>query len=184
MINYGLPTEITIDGKAYPITNNGDYRLVLDVIAALTDTELPEHKRAGVALNLFYNFDLPDNIEAAYAEMTKFINAGEKEKNAPKKKPLMSWEHDFPVIVPAINKALGCEVRAVSYLHWWTFLSGYMEIGEGSVFSTIVNIRRKLRDSVKLEKHERAFLNANRDLVNIPVALTDDDKDFLAGENE
>ena len=49
----------------------------------------------------------------------------------------MDWDQDAPLIVPAINKVLGGEVRAMPYLHWWTFVGAYMEIGEG-VFSSVL----------------------------------------------
>ena len=55
---------------------------------------------------------------------------------------------DEAIIFPANNKAAGCEVRAVLYLHWWTFLGYFGEIVEG-LFSTIMSIRHKRAEGKK-----------------------------------
>ena len=39
-----------------------------------------------------------------------------------RKKPhTMDWEQDGAVIIPSVNRVLGREIRAMQYLHWWTF---------------------------------------------------------------
>ena len=55
---------------------------------------------------------------------------------------LMDWEQDAPIIIPSVNRVLGKEIRALPYLHWWTFMGAYMEIGE-SLFSQVVSLRKK-----------------------------------------
>ena len=44
---------------------------------------------------------------------------------------------------PSANRVLGQEVRAAKYMHWWTFLAAYQEIGE-CTFAQIVRIRDRL----------------------------------------
>lgn len=92
----------------------------------------------------------------------------------------MNWEHDFPMLVSPINKSLGFEIRSVEYLHWWTFIGGYMEIGECQ-FSTVVGIRKKLRRGVALDKWEREFYEANRSKVDFKSNLTKEERDWLDG---
>ena len=54
-----------------------------------------------------------------------------------------------------------------------------MEIGD-CTFSTILDIRRKLRKHKKLEKWEREYYDENRELINIKSAhLTDDEDEFI-----
>ena len=48
------------------------------------------------------------------------------------------------MIIADINKVAGTEVRSLSFLHWWTFLSFFHAIGEGQL-STLISIREKLR---------------------------------------
>ena len=78
----------------------------------------------------------------------------------------MSWEKDFDIISSAINKNNSEDIRAVPYMHWWTFIGKYMEIGE-SVFSTVVSIRDKLQKGEKLEKWESEFYSHNKNRVDL-----------------
>lgn len=188
MINYDLPQEIEIDGTSYPINKKGDYRLILDIISVLNDNELSEKYRAVVALNLFYDFNVPYDGQTALEKMFEFINLGEKkdENNEPEKNsmPVMDWEQDFNLYIPPINKVLGYEVRATPFMHWWTFVGCYMEIDENSTFSRVVDIRQKLKHGKKLDADERAFYQKNRKLVDIKQKLTEEDKDWLYGGDD
>lgn len=184
MINYDLPKSVTIDGIDYPIRNDGDYRVILDIIAALHDEELNERQKAVTALWIFYGDNVPQNMQAALSEMMRFINLGEEEKaEESAKPPVMDWEQDFMLIVPPINKALGFEVRAVQYLHWWTFVSGYQEMDGENTFSTVVKIRKKRQNGEKLDKAEQKFFNEHRDLVILRQKLSDEEKDFLFADD-
>lgn len=179
MINYDLQTDVEINGKKYPINKNGDYRLILDIITVMNDEELSDRQKAEVSLNLFYNFHVPDDIPSAIDEMLKFINMGEKadENN---EQPVMDWEQDFNLYIPPLNKALGIEVRAVP-LHWWSFLSGYMEIDGNSNFSNIIQIRKKLQKGKKLDESEKEFYRENRKIVDLKKKLSKTDKEWLMG---
>ena len=69
-----------------------------------------------------------------------------------KRKPkTLDWEQDAPLIIPAVNKVAGKEVRALEYLHWWTFLGYFMEIEDG-LASQVWAIRQKKAKGKKLEK--------------------------------
>ena len=93
-----------------------------------------------------------------------FIAAGEPDqKPGPK---LLDWEQDAQIVVADINKVAGTEIRALPYLHWWTFLAYFRGIGEGQL-STIVSIREKLRTGKKLEKWERDYYMKNKQQVDI-----------------
>ena len=51
---WNLPLTVEIDGKEYVIRNKCDYRVVLDVIAALNDNELEMENRIQCAVFIFY----------------------------------------------------------------------------------------------------------------------------------
>ena len=142
---WNLPTAVEIDGKEYAITNKCDYRMVLDVICALNDNELDDEQNVKTALYVFYEDIRPcQNLEKAIKEMYKIISYGEEqEENLEQKPRLMDWEHDFPQIAPPVSRILGYDVRTPDkYTHWYTFLGGYMEIGE-CTFQNVVSIRSK-----------------------------------------
>lgn len=176
-MNYELPTSIEIDGKAYNIRNQGDYRVILDVIAALTDVELNEREQAAAALCIFYE-ELPADVQAAADAMVKFIDGGTTAKSGKASPRLMDWEQDFPLIVAPINRVVGCEIRAVPYLHWWSFLSAYMEIGE-CTFATVVGIRQKRQKGKKLEKWEQDYVREHPDTVNLRPLVSESEQAYL-----
>lgn len=182
MNNRHLPTEITINGTIYPINQNGDYGMVLDVIEVLNDKELSDQERALVSLCIFYNFNLPeteDELKTAVYEMIKFINGGEDDTHdQPGKKPLMNWNKDFRFLVAPINRVVGYDIRSAAYVHWWTVLSAYMEIGE-CMFQNIVNIRSKKQRGKKLEKWEEEFYNENRDKIDLGVDFSAEEEQYL-----
>ena len=177
---WNLPIAVEIDGKEYAITNKCDYRMALDVICALNDNELDDEQKLRTALYVFYE-DISEctDIEKAIKEMYKIIAYGEEDDGQSENKPrLMDWEHDFNMLVAPINRVLGYEIRSVDYLHWYTFLSGYMEIGECQ-FNTVVSIRSKRAKGKKLDKWEEEYLREHRKMVELPRKLTAEEEEFL-----
>lgn len=177
---WNLPISVEIDGKEYTITNKCDYRMVLDVICALNDNELSDEQKIRTALYIFYE-DISEcvDIEKAIKEMYKIISYGEESDGKDENKPrLMDWEHDFKILVAPINRVLGFEIRSIDYLHWYSFLSGYFEIGECQ-FSTIITIRSKRAKGKKLDEWEREFYEENKSMVDLPLNLTDEEQEWL-----
>ena len=169
---FELPTTITVYGKEYPIRNKGDFRMVFDCFSALTDDELDISYRTITALIIFIDgFTCVADVNAAFGDEKSFIeaikqmnlwfNCGQEETVGVKThNGVVDWEQDQQLIAGAINTVTKVEIRSLPYLHWWTFLSYYFNIGEGA-FSTIVNIRSKIKEGKKLEKHEQEFRKNN-----------------------
>ena len=179
-MNYLLPYSVNIDGKKINIRNKCDFRVVLDVIEALNDEDLTEQEKIQCALYIFYGEELAkiSNYEEAVKQMLIVINGGEEETEQTEKPRLMDWKHDFPILVAPINRVLNCEIRSVDYLHWWTLLSAYYEIGE-CTFQNVVSIRSKRMKGKKLEKWEEEFYRENRKMIDLPQKLTKEEQDFL-----
>lgn len=178
---WDLPIAVEINGKQHPIRNKCDYRVVLDAICALNDTELTDEEKVKCALFIFYeDISAIDDFEKAVKEMFIIINGGdEQEENEEAKPKLMDWEHDFPQLAPPISRVLGYDVRTPDrYCHFWTFLGAYMEIGE-CTFSTIVSIRSKRAKGKKLDKWEEEYLREHRKMVELPQKLTQEEQEFL-----
>ena len=170
---YSLPTSVqTKDGNIFHITNNGDYRVVLECFVACGDMELTsEDEQVLACLLIFYNefndFDDLMNISTETITelvqfMFSFFNCGKKdgEIGANRHKKLIDWEQDEQIITAAINNVAHTEVRALDYLHWWTFMGHYLSVGE-SVLSTVVSIRDKITRGKKLEDYEKEFKRDN-----------------------
>ena len=179
-MSWNLPLSVEINKKTYAIRNKCDYRVVLDVIAALKDNDLDYQHQRVCALLLFYEDIKPcDDKETALKEMLKIINLGEEITEQEPKAAIMDWEHDFPKIAPPISRVLGYSVRdSERYTHWWDFCGAYSEIGE-CVFSTIISIRSKKQKGKKLESWEQEFYRENRKTVDLPQHLTEEEKEWL-----
>lgn len=176
---WDLPLSVNIDGQEYFIRNKCDYRVILDVISALQDEDLPPQNRMQCALYIFYE-DLSgcNDFKTAVKEMYKIIALGEEEGGTSKPK-IMDWEHDFNQLAPPISRVLGYSVRdRDKYTHWNDFVGAFMEIGECS-FATVISIRNKRMRGKKLEKWEEEFARNNSKIVNLPMKLSSEDEDFL-----
>ena len=169
-----LPTSVEIAGKECEF--NSDFRDILEVFKAINDPDLLPAEKSIVSLNLFYKTDdcLAD-VQEALKQMDNFIcmsEVNDKSNSGGSQKRLYDWEKDFNIIIAPINKILGYDVRGKEYVHWWTFLSAFMEIGE-CTFSTYVGIRDKLNKSKKLEKYEERILRENKDKVLLKKKVDD-----------
>ena len=181
---WDLPIDVEINGKKHPIRNKCDYRVVLDVICALNDNELTDEEKIKCALFIFYE-DISQIADygTAIKEMFRIINNGEEEEQTRDNNPsLMDWEYDFKHIAPPISRVLGYDVRTSDkYTHWYSFLGGYMEIGE-CTFATIVSIRNKRAKGQKLEKWELDYLREHRKMIDLPQKLTTEEQELLNSE--
>lgn len=173
-----LPTTVEIGGTEYAILS--DYRAILDICAALSDPELSDQDKALVALDIFYPefVDMPqDHYDDAIKRCFWFINCGEEPDSQPAPK-LVDWELDFPRIVAPINRVTGSEIRSVEYMHWWTFMSAYMEIGD-CLFAQIVRIRERKAKGKPLDKSDAEFYRKNRKIVDMKAQYTEQENDVL-----
>lgn len=179
-MTYGLPNTVTVCGEEFRIRT--DFREILDIMEILNDVEIGDKERSFLALLFFYP-DFEDMSPEGYQEALKqcfwFINGGHHDEQAGKKPPrLMDWEQDFPYIIAPINRVLGCESRAQEHVHWWTFLSAYMEIGECTL-AQIVHIRDMKSKGKPLDKADREWYRRNQKLVDLKTRYTSTEEDIL-----
>lgn len=178
---YDLPTVIEIDGKECAIRNKGDYRIILDCMNALNDTDMTEQERAYCALVIFYeDITAIPNYQKATDSMLFFIGYGENDKTGSSPQ-LMDWEQDFKHISGAINKTRQQDIRSLEYLHWWSFLDLFFEIGD-STFANIVAIRNKRSKGQKLEKWESDFYSNNRQKIDLKIKYTAEEQAWFDNE--
>lgn len=185
-----LPESLSVEGEDYPI--RPDYRNVLQVFEVFSDPELSDHEKCIVVTYLIFEcFSCPMdvveavqdgfNIEEAQKQIQWFISAGIPD-GAVLENPVYDWKQDEQMIFSAVNKVAGRETREIGYMHWWTFLGYFREIGEGT-FSYVTGIRHKLNRGKKLEKHEKEFVSRNKELVRLRKPKTKEELEEEA-ENE
>lgn len=177
---YDIPKSLEVCGTEYEIRS--DFREVLDILEVLNDVELKEQERGVIVLLFFYPQFAempPEHYQDAIEQCFWFINGGEYETKTDKNPPrLMDWQQDFQYIIAPVNRVIGHEIRADAYLHWWTFLSAYMEIGE-CTFSQIVHIRDAKNRGKKLDASDREWYQKNRKLVDIKTKYTSNEEELL-----
>ena len=180
MNKWRLPASLKLGGVDFAIRT--DYRVILGIFRVLNDDSFDDIEKWAIAIRAFYvSEDIPD-VDEAMEQMLIFFNCGSKHNDDDTTKPkLMDWEQDAELLIPAINAAAGFDIRGVEQLHWWTFLSYYMSIGE-STFSMVYNIRRKMAYGEKLEQYERDFVKDNPSVVILRDAerLRQDEEDRQA----
>lgn len=175
MTAWELPTSLNVNGCDYEIRT--DYRVILDILMAMNDPDIfspamsekqKNAERVMTMLQILYiDFEsIPKSDWKEAAEKAKeFIDCGLSEDGRYHPK-IMDWKQDAAIIVPAINKVAGTDIRADKYVHWWTFMGYYLEIGD-CLFSSVVNIRKKKSTGKKLEKWEREFYQNNQSIIDL-----------------
>ena len=174
---YELPYSLEVNGIEHPIRT--DFRDIMRVLYAMNDPNLEDNEKAYICLYIIYeDFDEIDSkdYEAAFKAASNFIDCGEKESEEAPKKSSIDFEQDERLLISAVNRVAGCEVRSLEYLHWWTFMGYFMEIGE-CTYSTVLSIRSKKNKGKRLEKWEQEFWNNNRDICEIKEKLSDKEKE-------
>lgn len=162
-----LPKSLHVGGEEYGI--HADFRDILEIFSYFQEESLPEFVRWQITLRLFYDRPVPQaHQREAMEKMADFISCGQKAAPGP---ALVHWEKDAGMIIADINRTASQEIRAVPFVHWWTFLAWFHGIGEGQ-FSTVIGIRDKLRRGKKLEDWELEYYRANKERVDLPKTIT------------
>lgn len=167
-----LPTELPVGDCMYVIRT--DYRDILRIFEACEDPDLTDYEKIIVMLTIMYP-DLKQIPGTDYEEAMKqakwFLDCGQAEDESRKPTKMIDWIQDETLIFPAVNKVAGKEVRAVEYMHWWTFMGYFLEIEEGT-FSMVLGIRQKRMKGKKLEKWEQDFYRNNKNLCDLKKRYT------------
>lgn len=170
-----LPRSVTVRGVAHPIRTH--FNDILNILQAFDDPELEDGEKVYICLCILYrDFDAldPDIYEDAFKAALDFIEHGAH--GSGRNVRLMDWRQDESLVFPAINKVAGFETRSAKYLHWWTFLGYYMEISDG-VFSQILGMRAKRARGKPLEKWEREYWSANKDICVLKPKLSAEEQE-------
>lgn len=174
---YELPTSVEVCGTNYEIRS--DFRAILDIFSVLSDPDLTDQEKAIGTLGIFYPAfpTMPEeHMREGMETCFSFINCGNVERE--KSPKLMDWEQDFQYLIAPINRVAGTEVRSLAYLHWWTFLSYYYEIGD-CFFAQIVRIRDlKMKGKLK-DKLDKEFYRKNKAAVDIKTRYSEVEEDII-----
>ena len=162
-----LPQALEIQGKKYAI--NADFRNILRIFQAFSDEKLSDQEKAYIFLRRLYK-DFPSiplkDYQEAYDRAIWFMQCGVENKDKPQPK-IMNWEKDEQLIFPEINKVAGTEVRSLPFLHWWTFMGYFQAVDRDGLWGYVLLIRQKRAKHKPLDKAEKEFYSANKNLCAI-----------------
>lgn len=169
-----LPVSLRIAGEERKIRT--DFRDILVIMEAFNDPELDMDEQFTVMLAVLYEEQLPDDdIPEAIEKALWFMDCGKTDDDKKPSPKVMDWGQDESILFPAINKVAGKEVRALEYMHWWTFIGYFMEVDEGT-FSMVTGIRQKKAKGKKLEKWEQEFYRNNRSLCDLKKKYSEEEQ--------
>lgn len=175
---WNLPTSVNVAEVDWDIRT--DFRIVIDVLIAFDNPEYDNAEKWLYAMmSMVVDFDnLPEELYTQMSEaLNAFIDMGIKEEKHRTNRKVMDWEQDASLIVTAVNKVVGHEIRAEKYMHWWTFLASYLEIDNKCLYSHILQIRSKKARGKKLEKWEQQFYIENKSLIDIKRKLSAEEEE-------
>lgn len=185
MTAYELPTSLNISGVVFSIRT--DFRAIIDILIAWNDPELDEQAKSIVMIQILFEDwqNIPqEHLSEACQKACEFIDCGQADSDPNRPKPrLMDWEQDGDMVIPAVNKVAHKEVRAVEYMHWWTFFGYFMESGE-CLFNTVVGIRSKKVKGERLDKWEKKFYQENKNIIDIKTRLSEEEQAYKDALNE
>ena len=149
-----LPEAVEIDGQEYEI--NTDFRACLRVILAFEDGELTNMEKQMIMLQNLYPVQ-PENTRAAMEMAVKFLNGGQAADSESDDKPrLYSFDQDGNFIFAAFKQTHGVDL-ATEPLHWWKFLTLFMDLGAETTFCSLVGLRKRVKSGKATKEERKAY---------------------------
>lgn len=158
-----LPEVIEIVGVEYKL--NTDFRFSLYTMLAFEDDNLTLQEKCVVMLqNLFV--ELPEEVTAEFIDKAQwFLNCGEISDEEPGRR-LYSFSRDASLIFAAFKQTHGIDLQSDN-LHWWKFLTLFMDLGQDTTFCNLVGLRKRYY-SGKCTKEERESIREMGDMFKVP----------------
>lgn len=169
-----LPQALVVAGKEMKI--NSDFRVAIRIFNACNDVNADDIMKTRFMIETLYQHpeDITDMGEAVKKALW-YLNLGSDQEEAKPATRMYDWNQDEQIIFSSVNKVAGRETRESDYIHFWTFMGYFQEIGEG-ILSYVIGIRDKKSKNKKLTKEEMSFYMKNKDLIDIKKQYTEREK--------
>ncbi len=165
-----LPTKIKVNENIYDI--NYDYKTILNIILAFEDEDLLYEEQLYVLIHALYKQEIPqEDIEEAIIKGIKFIDCGEerKEEKIVKKPRVYSFSKDGNYIFSGINQTHHIDIEEKETLHWWKFMSFFMDMSTDCMFGELMYYRMRKQEG-KLTEEEKKNYKKIKDIVELESA--------------
>lgn len=162
-----LPTKIRVNENIYDV--NYDYKTAIKTLMAFEDDELTQSEKYYILLNNIYKQEIPQrDEEEAIFKAIKFLNLGvDSESNSNKESPrVYSFSKDASYIYSGISQTHKVDLEKESNLHFWKFMSLFMDMTPECMFGELVYYRKRKQEG-KLTKEEKQQYEKIKDLVDL-----------------
>ena len=146
-----LPTVIEIEGQEYGV--NWDFRTCLRIILAFEDLELTMPEKSAVLIELLYK-ERPENVQLAVEKGVAFLDGGIEQDPNSSAVRVFSFQKDSRFIMAGFRQTYQMDLQTEE-LHWWTFLTLFMDLGPDTTFSNIVGLRKRVKDGTATKEERR-----------------------------
>lgn len=161
-----LPTKIKVNENIYNI--NPEYKNILNIIIAFEDETLTLEEQYFIMIKCLYLEEIPEeDLEEAIKKAIKFIDCGEDKKEVDFNKPRSySFKKDGNYIFSGINQTHHIDIEEKKNLHWWKFISFFMDMNTDCMFGELMYYRVRKQEG-KLTEEEKKNYKKIKDLVEL-----------------
>ncbi len=162
-----LPKKIRVNENIYDI--NYDYKTAIKTLMAFEDNDLTPNEKCYILLNNIYKDKIPENEQLeAINKGIKFLNLGvdSKEDNVDDNSRIYSFNKDSSYIYSGISQTHKIDLEQESNLHFWKFMSLFMDMKPECMFGELVYYRKRKKEG-KLTKEEKQQYNKIKDLLEL-----------------
>ena len=165
ILTSSLPTKIMVNDNIYDI--NYDYRTIINILLAFEDSELTQEEKVFIMIENLYKTEIPqEDIEEALSKAIKFIDCGEDYSSNKTKSRVYSFNKDANYIFTGVNSTHHIDIDEKPNLHWWKFVSFFMDMSSECMFGELVYYRTRKAEG-KLTKEEKQQYEKIKDLVDL-----------------
>jgi hypothetical protein len=159
-----LPEDVEINGSTYLLVT--DFRNCIKILLAFEDNELTGYEKQLVLVTRLYK-EIPEDIGAAVEKGMWFLDCGsERSEEEVTGHRLYSFSKDAGFIFAAFRQTHGIDLETAQ-LHWWKFITLFMDLGPDTTFNSLVSLRKKLVTG-KATKEEKEAARDMGDVLEVP----------------
>ena len=161
MLIDALPEAVSVDGVVYPV--RWQFRTFLLIEELMEDPELSDEMKLGLALNLFFDNNVPPNTAQATKRLTEFYMGGSSpdepdssQKDAKSRARALHYGHDRERIFTAFWRSYGINLTRADNLHWYEFKAMFSDLDADCLLVKIIGYRTMNIAKIK-DKEQRKF---------------------------
>lgn len=196
MIRRELPASVDIGSETYKI--DADFRTIMNVEEIIFGKEVTDDQKKFAeemmkeidieekdaianakyydALKLFYEDNIPDDLEEAMEKMLWFYSCGKEDEQtkAKTKKKVISFEYDFDYINAGFMQDYKIDLFEVDFLHWWKFMSLFSALHDDCKICEIIGYRGA--ELKNFDKEQRKRIREMQKIYALPDDISKEEK--------